>query len=485
LAYCASQGISHVSVEIVSLHNGKSRQIPLPPAQGFPGGGLKWSPDGRYFAYATAWDDSMPASQICTVRVSDHKIFEVTNGKTLDLNPTWSADGRRLYFLSNRGGSMDLWQQSLTVDGMPFGRPKPLTVGLEMRYAVFSPDGKRLAYSKGRSISNLWRIPHRSDRVPTWADATQLTFDQYGLTTPTLSPDLKHLAFTLFRDGRRQIWLLPTKGGDLQRLLTHPMDQMFPLWSPDGNSISFHSDEVVGDANIWVAPVRGGALTQLTRSPGLDVIAKWDPDGERLAFTSNRSGNWDVWTVSVGTGQEQQMTKHEGMDQLGSKGVWSPDGREIVFISDRTGNHDIWIISVDDRKERQVTSGPERESMAQWSPTGEWILYFLPQAGPRNSMSGRLWRVRPSGGQPEPLPVGSRGGIWSRDGKKIYFHLGPTWSLGNISEISVDGGPERMLTDLKDKYGSLLGFDTDGQYFYFNWLEDVGDLWVMDVKSGR
>jgi len=81
-----------------------------------------------------------------------------------------------------------------------------------------------------------------------------------------------------------------------------------------------------------------------------------------------------------------------------------------------------------------------------------------------------------------PLPELSHAPLWSRDGKKIYFHLGPTPELENIYEISADGGPERRRTDLKGKHGTLSAVATDGQHFYFTWLEEVGDIWVMDVK---
>ena len=62
----------------------------------------------------------------------------------------WSADGRTLFFLSNRGGSVDLWQQRITEEGLPDGEPRPLTVGVGMRAATLSADGRTLAYARGR-----------------------------------------------------------------------------------------------------------------------------------------------------------------------------------------------------------------------------------------------------------------------------------------------------------------------------------------------
>ena len=56
-------------------------------------------------------------------------------------------------------------------------------------------------------------------------------------------------------------------------------------------------------------------------------------------------------------------------------------------------------------------------------------------------------------------------------------------SLGNLWTASVEEGQERRLTDFAGKPGRLgpYAIDTDGDYVYFTWRNDVGDIWVMDV----
>jgi Tol biopolymer transport system component len=249
------------------------------------------------------------------------------------------------------------------------------------------------------------------------------------------------------------------------------MNQVWPKWSPDGREIAFHGVDTSDHSHIWVAPVGGGPLRQFTRGSRRDLGPQWDPLGKRIAFASNLRGSWDVWLVSVATGEERQLTTSNGTESIGWPNVWSPDGREIVFASARGAPFAIWIVSVEDWKERQVTSGPGRRP--GWSPTGDWILY---------EAEDRLWRVRSSGGDRTPLPVGSHAGFWSRDGKKIYFHLARD-GVEDIFDLPADGRAERRLTDLRGKYGTLEEVVTDGQHFYFSWLERVGDLWVMDVKA--
>ena len=74
-------------------------------------------------------------------------------------SPSWSRDERTLYFVTNRGGSMDLWQQPMTLEGVPDGVAEAVTTGVGIRNATMSPDGSTLAYSRGSRVANVWRVP--------------------------------------------------------------------------------------------------------------------------------------------------------------------------------------------------------------------------------------------------------------------------------------------------------------------------------------
>jgi len=411
-------------IEIVSLLGASSRRLSL-PEQIFNVWELSWSPDGRFFAYVTRLTSYSPTSRLWVLRAADGMGFPVTEEGTVDCSPGWLADSRYLYFVSNRGGSMDLWRLGINKNGRPAGEPRQLTTGLDLKYAKFSQDGKKLAYSKKRSVSNLWRLPILEERPATWMDARQLTFLQANIIKVDVSADGKKLVFHSDLDGMEHLWMMPAEGGEPQRVTMDPMMQATPAWSPDGKEIAFHS---------------------------------------------SRGGNRDIWVVPLGGGAVRQVSRHEAVDVNAD---WSPDGREIAFSSDRSGNRDIWVIPAQGGEARQITFDPASDNEPRWSPDGQWLLFISDRLG-----ESRLWKVPAAGGNPVPVTeeTGSWG-VWSPDSNKIYFNR-----ADNIWEVPFERGPERRLTDLTGKAGFLnAGPGTDGQYLYFIWGEEEGEIWVMNV----
>jgi Tol biopolymer transport system component len=415
----------HSLIEIADLQGGNSRRLHI-EGKGWIGGDLCWSPDEQYFACVASRTRSWPLSRLWILRADDGEGFPVTDRKTWDWSPTWSRDGRSLYFVSNRRGSRDLWQQNLGEDSRPVGTPQRLTSGLEISYARFSPDGTKLAYSKGQSVSNVWRVPILKGRPANWEDAEQLTLEQARLSAADVSADGKQLVFRMDREGKAYLWVMDVKGGEKRKVSTEIMDDAWPKWSPDGKEIAFHS--------------------------------RW-------------SGNRDIWIVPVVGGPARKMTQ-------GNEVAWSPDGKEIAFSDGRSGNADIWIMPAQGGESRQLTFDSAYDSYPEWSPDGKWLLFC-------SNRTGYIvwWKVSATGGPPEPATTGEisyhwTGASWSSDGKEIYLT-----ARRKIWAVSIHDGSERPVADLTGKQG-YFGYGrpaNDGQYIYFTWGEDFSDLWVMDV----
>ena len=215
-------------------------------------------------------------------------------------------------------------------------------------------------------------------------------------------------------------------------------------------------------------------MSQLTTDPTPDLQPRWSPDGKEVAFYSYRSGNRDIWVMPSGGGPARQLTSHPAEDVTPA---WSPSGQEIAFVSRRSGNRDIWVVSAKGGEARQLTVDPAAESWPVWSLDGEWVFFHSWREDKR-----RYWRMPAGGGEPERRSKGpAQMARWSPDGRFLYFP-GVEDRDGQLWALSVEDGREYPVADLSGRRGTL-GFSlaTDGQYLYFNWAHDVGDIWVMDV----
>lgn len=159
-------------------------------------------PDGRFFAYVRAASRQDGVSRVWVLRASDSKAFAVTDGMSNDWSPIWAKDARMLFFVTNRGGGMDLWQQPLSAEGEPRGNAAAVTVGIGMQHAAFTRDGRKLVYSKGGAVANVWRVPILQDRdfVLLISDrkrgrATRVeAYESHRILGPRYRNDMLHIA---------------------------------------------------------------------------------------------------------------------------------------------------------------------------------------------------------------------------------------------------------------------------------------------------
>ena len=113
------------------------------------------------------------------------------------------------------------------------------------------------------------------------------------------------------------------------------------------------------------------------------------------------------------------------------------------------------------------------------SPDGEWLLF---------NENDVLLRIPTAGDDVAVVSRGPAGGAYrfSADGR-YAFYLGALGKLNSIWRVSLDDGSERVMTDLSGRRGSMgpTALATDGNYLYFTWEDDLGDIWVMDMLTGE
>jgi dipeptidyl aminopeptidase/acylaminoacyl peptidase len=186
------------------------------------------------------------------------------------------------------------------------------------RNAVFSPDGRRVAFDSDRS--GTWEIWISE---PDGANATALTAFGGPLTTwPDWSPDGRFIAFDSRIGGPSSIYVVESHGGLPRRLETGMTDTRSPTWSPQDGWIYFVAT-VGGKAQIFKSPAQGGRSIALTRGGGDSPLVS--RDGARIYY--NKQG--ESWWVPTAGGTETRLAglphlpyEFEAARALGASGIY-------------------------------------------------------------------------------------------------------------------------------------------------------------------
>jgi dipeptidyl aminopeptidase/acylaminoacyl peptidase len=193
------------------------------------------------------------------------------------------------------------------------------------RDAAWSADGRRIAFMSERDGNPEIYV---MNATPGSAE-TRLTADPAVDADPTFSPDGTRLAFTSTRDGNPEIYVMAVDGSAQTRLTFDPAADQQADWSPDGTRIAFESTRD-GHHEIYAMNPDGGAVTNLSFSPQFDADPSWHPDGASIAFVSGPHGALHVFTLRPGAAGRTQLTRGAGDVH---HPVWSPDGQQIAFTS--------------------------------------------------------------------------------------------------------------------------------------------------------
>jgi tetratricopeptide (TPR) repeat protein len=203
--------------------------------------------------------------------------------------PALRPDGQRLVFRNARADMSGL----STVD--------PAT-DLLLRFTEFgedilpswSPQGNRVVFASNRDGDRRWRV------YVIWAEAnseaTKLDFGQ----SPEWNPTQDQIAYSgCDTSGNRcGIWTMSGSGSNHAPLTTVQSDDR-PTWSPDGHFVAFMSNSRDGNSEIYRVEVSTGQVLRLTDNPAIDGLPTISPDGQWVAFVSNRDGAWKLWTVPL------------------------------------------------------------------------------------------------------------------------------------------------------------------------------------------
>lgn len=226
-------------------------------------------------------------------------------------------------------------------------------------YASFSPDGTEIVFSSRRNGRfEIYSIPSSGGPPTRLTDSIGS-----GLYAPEIAPDGSTIVFTNDRDGVQSIWLMDRDGGNPRALTDENGSDIDPTWSPDGLQIAFSSSRA-GDRQIFIMNVDGSGMRRLSERPDMGGRLSWSPDGSLIAFYAGPQLSREVYTIEVATGVLRQLT--DGGDNLAPH--FSPDGLWLTFTSYRDGDNEIYIMRSDGSDVRQVTHNLGSDWQPRWGP---------------------------------------------------------------------------------------------------------------------
>jgi Tol biopolymer transport system component len=239
----------------------------------------------------------------------------------------------------------------------------------------WSPDGKKIAFSSERDATQ--ENFGNSEIYTMNADGskqTRLTNNDAYDREPSWSPDGKKIAFVTNRDDHKsdngEIYIMNADGSGVTRLTNSSADDESPSWSPDGKKIAFVSNrdnpEQYDNYAIYVMnSADGNSVTRLTDTNGHYSRPSWSPDGKKIAFSSDKDGG-GIFVMDSADGNSVTRLTADGFEPS-----WSPDDTKIAFVSVRddpafeTG--EIYIMNADDGSgQTRLTNNSSTDFMPDW-----------------------------------------------------------------------------------------------------------------------
>jgi len=386
-------------------------------------------------------------SAIVVISLATGRALPVTDSLGVSLSPQWSPDGSQLYFVSNREGERDVYVVLVDADGRPRGRPARVTTGLGVQSFTLDAQGRRLAYAVYREQANLWSLPiPPRGRSPVTIDrATQLTSGSQVVETMSVSRDERWILYDSNVAGTADIYRMSVAGGEPERLTTDPGHEFYPVASPDGSRIAFHSPRG-GTRDMYVQRIGETTAERVTATPIQECCAMWSPDGQRIAYT----------------------------DYLGEQGIF-------LTRRDASGR---W-----GTPERRLDHG----FGWSWSRDGSLIALTAGRRLRSSLQSERIELIAPDSGAPRTLYANGdtlRDPIVGRvdfapDGAGVYFKSHDTVGRASFWYVPLTGGRPQMLVRFEDfsRPSFRSNFAVGAGRFYFSINDRQSDVWVAELTT--
>jgi serine/threonine protein kinase len=414
----------------------------------------------------------------------------------------WSPDGARIAFLRS-GRDPESVVTLVGIADVRTGEEKILaTLADEFVYGIrWSPDGSTLVATEGSYTGNIaglqklrfldaetgeiWTAAPDSSTGPistaSWLTPNDLLLCQSSNLLGSLSnPADQVLRFHVpSRKFETLFWVrdqFPAVGGQV------------PVVESMANGLVLY-DEFSIRQNLHLGTIGGtGAGSMSTRGRSRDRQPAFSPDGTQIIFSSNRSGQLDLWTMTLATGGVRQVTDDAAADW---DPAFTPDGRSILWSSDRSGHLEVWMASADGSGAARLIAAPG--NIPDVSPDGRYAAFIWYET---RLQLGEIRFVEIASGRPLSggFDVAVRlrtGPVWGRcrwlpDGRALAFIAQDEAGVSGVYQQDFVPGVDTRATRRKiagfspDYVTESLAISPDGTKIVVSRMEEIRSIMLAE-----
>ena len=410
----------------------------------------KWSPHGERVAY---WNTQHGGQRdIWTMSASGGDQLAVTNDEFEDWGPVWSPDGTYLYFISNRGGSMNLWRVAIEEQtGKVSGQPEPVTTpAVYCGHICFSRDSKRIAYVQISRKGNINRVALDTVNAKTSAEPVSITQGSSFATEPAISSDGQALVYSSVGDKQIDLFVLNLSS--------------------------------TADSRKDTTMVENNHLLRLTDDAFKDGAPQWSPDAQKIAFYSDRSGTYQLWQINKDGSNLQQLTFEKDGNVYSP--VWSPDSSAIAYSMKDAKTLNTFVMK---------TNQSWAEQMLQPLPkSGPMVSDFIPSSWSGDGLKLAGWQQWMEKGKAgifvysfasqsyQRLTTSGHSPVWMRDSRHLLFidHE----NLYIIDSLAKKPKIIHTINSIARTDIAGIALTKDDRQIYYSQVTTEADIWLAEIR---
>lgn len=305
------------------------------------------------------------------IRIYDfdtHQSQKITDEIRQDIIPMWSADGNKIYFISDRDDIMNLYVYNLSDK-----TTRQLTFNKDYDIKFPALGGDQIVYEQGGILYKFDTRTEKASPIPVEIDNDQNWArpewkDVSGqISRMDVAPNGERVVVA----ARGDIFTLPAKSGITYNLTNSSnANDRNPQWSPDGKWIAYISDKN-GEFNIWLRDAFTGEEKMLTKDLKTYIFdLKWAPDSRSILW-SEKKNTLNLTQVSDG---KTEVIASSGVGPINSFN-WSQDSRYITYIQPGKEMDNIIIYDRNSKEKHQMTDGWYNVSSPNFSKDGKYLVF--------------------------------------------------------------------------------------------------------------